>query len=225
VNSPEAVASLDYYKSLMAYSPPDTLNYFWDDVMLLMQQGKVFQLLMWTDATYAVENPKQSKVAGKMAFDLTPQDKGGKIGQIEGWTYLIPTYSKNPEAAYLFIQWMMGFERQRTQHLNGGSSARPDIYADPAVKALSYSKASVDTFAVAKAQAHDPRVAAAHRDPGPRAQPGPDRQEDLEGRARYRGGGDEQAPRRVRAHEVSSELIARPTRAAWPTRSAGEHKP
>lgn len=150
VNSPEAVEALDYYKTLKSYSPPDTLNYFWDDVMALMQNGKVFELLMWTDATYAVEDPKASKVSGKMGFDLTPQGKGGKIGQIEGWTYLIPTYSKNPEAAYLFIQWMMGFERQRTQHLNGGSSSRPDVYADPDVKKLSYSKASVDTFAVAR---------------------------------------------------------------------------
>jgi multiple sugar transport system substrate-binding protein len=150
VNSPEAVQSLEYYKSLIPYSPPDTLNYFWDDVMALMQQGKVFELLMWTDATYAVEDPKQSKVAGKMGFALTPQGKGGKIGQIEGWTYLIPTYSKNAEAAYLFIQWMMGFERQRTQHLNGGSSARPDVYADPQVQALSYSKASTETFGVAR---------------------------------------------------------------------------
>lgn len=137
VNSPEAVAALDYYKGLMAYSPPDTLNYFWDDVMALMQQGKVFQLIMWTDATYAVENPKQSKVSGKMGFGLTPQDKGGKIGQVEGWTYLVPTHSKHPEAAYLFIQWMMGFEQQKTQHLNGGASARPDVYAHADVKALS----------------------------------------------------------------------------------------
>jgi multiple sugar transport system substrate-binding protein len=150
VNSPEAVAALDYYKSLMAYSPPDTLNYFWDDLMALMQQGKVFQVIMWTDATYAVEDPKQSKVAGKMAFDVIPQDKGGKVGQIEGWSYMIPSYSKNPEAAYLFVQWMMAFEQQRMQHLNGGASARPDVYADPQVKAISYTKASVDTLAVAK---------------------------------------------------------------------------
>jgi multiple sugar transport system substrate-binding protein len=150
VNSPEAVQSLEYYKSLIPYSPPDTLNYFWDDVMALMQQGKVFELLMWTDSTYAVEDPKQSKVSGKMAFDLTPQDKGGKVGQVEGWAYLIPSYSKNPEAAYLFIQWMMGFERQRAQHLNGGASSRPDVYADSEVKKLSYSKASVETLAVAR---------------------------------------------------------------------------
>lgn len=150
VNSPEAVAALEYYKSLMAYSPPDTLNYFWDDVMALMQQGKVFQLIMWTDATYAVENPKQSKVSGKLGFDLVPQDKGGKIGQIEGWSYLVPAQSKNAEAAYLFIQWMMGFERQRSQHLSGGASSRPDVYAHPEVKALSYSKASMETLSVAK---------------------------------------------------------------------------
>ncbi|MEM9487523.1 MAG: extracellular solute-binding protein, partial [Myxococcota bacterium] len=64
VNSPQAVAALEYYKSLIELSPPDTLNYFWDDLMALMQQGKVFQVIMWNDATYAVEDPKQSTVSG-----------------------------------------------------------------------------------------------------------------------------------------------------------------
>lgn len=152
VNSPQAVASLEYYKSLIAYSPPDTLSYFWDEVMALMQQGKVFQLIMWNDATYAVEDPAQSKVAGKMGFDLIPQGKGGRVGQVEGWTYLIPSKSKNPEAAYLFIQWMMAFDQQLEQHLNGGASARPDVYADPKVQKISYSKASTETNAVARAK-------------------------------------------------------------------------
>ncbi len=150
VNSPEAIASLEYYKSLMVYSPPDTLNYFWDDVMALMQQGKVYQLIMWNDATYAVaEDAEASTVAGKMGFDLVPQGEGGKIGQVEGWTYLIPSYSKNKEAAYLFIQWMMEAQQQLDQHLNGGATARPDVYAHPDVQKISYSKASMDTNAVA----------------------------------------------------------------------------
>ena len=150
VNSPEAVASLKYYKSLMAFSPPDTLNYTWDDVMALMQQGKVYQLIMWNDATYAVaEDHEASTVAGKMGFDLVPQGKGGKVGQVEGWTYLVPTYSKNKGAAYLFIQWMMEKKQQLNQHLNGGATARPDVYAHPDVQKISYSKASMDTNAVA----------------------------------------------------------------------------
>ncbi len=150
VNSPEAVASLEYYKGLIKYSPSDTLNYFWDDAMALMQQGKVFEVIMWNDATYAVEDPKQSKVSGKMGFAMVPQGKGGKVGQVEGWTYLIPKYSKNQEAAYLFIQWMMGFDQQLEQHLNGGASARPDVYADPKVQKISYSKASMETNTVAR---------------------------------------------------------------------------
>jgi multiple sugar transport system substrate-binding protein len=150
VNSPEAIEASEYYKSLLVYSPADTLNYFWDDVMALMQQGKVYQMIMWNDATYAVaEDPEASTVAGKMGFDIVPQGKGGKVGQVEGWTYLIPAYSNNKEAAYLFIQWMMEMKQQLNQHLNGGASARPDVYAHPDVQKISYSKASMDTNAVA----------------------------------------------------------------------------
>jgi len=152
VNSPEAVESLEYYKSLVQYSPSDTLNYFWDDVMVAMQQAKVFELIMWNDATYAVEDPSQSTVSGKMGFDLIPQGKAGKVGQVEGWTYLIPAYAKNQEAAFLFIQWMMEYDQQLNQHMNGGASARPDVYATPEVQKITYSKASMDTNAVAIAK-------------------------------------------------------------------------
>lgn len=153
VNSPEAIASLEYYKSLMAYSPADTLNYTWDDVMALMQQGKVYQLIMWNDATYAVaEDYEASTVAGKMGFDIVPQGKGGKVGQVEGWSYLVPKQSKNQQAAYLFIQWMMEKSQQLNQHLNGGATARPDVYAHPDVQKISYSKASMDTNAVARSK-------------------------------------------------------------------------
>ena len=151
VNSPEAVASLEYYKSLTAYSPTDTLNYNWDEVIALMQQGKVFEIIMWNDATYAVaQDTSQSTVVGKMGFDMVPQGKGGKVGQVEGWTYLIPATSRNPGAAYLFIQWMMEYQQQLDQHLNGGASARPDVYAQNDVKKLSYTQASMDTNEVAR---------------------------------------------------------------------------
>ena len=151
VNSPQALAATEYYKSLMQFSPPDTLNYFWDDVMALMQQGRVAELIMWNDATYAVAvDQNASTVVGKMAFDLVPQGEGGKVAQVEGWTYLIPTASKNKEAAYLFIQWMMNYDQQLTQHLNGGATARPDVYASPDVQKLPYSKASMASNEVSK---------------------------------------------------------------------------
>ncbi len=151
VNSPKAIAATEYYKSLKTFSPPDTLNYFWDDVMALMQQGTVAQLIMWNDATYAVAiDESVSTVVGKMGFDTVPEGEGGKIAQTEGWTYLIPTESKNKEAAYLFIQWMMDYDQQLAQHLNGGATARPDVYASAEVQKLPYSKASMASNEVAK---------------------------------------------------------------------------
>lgn len=147
VNSPEAVAATEYYKGLMNYSPPDTLDYFWDDVMALMQQAKVFELIMWNDATYAVAvDEEASTVVGKMGFGMTPQGPINEpVGQVEGWTYLVPAYSKNQEAAFLFIQWMMQYPQQLQQHLNGGASARPDVYASAEIQALPYAKASMDS--------------------------------------------------------------------------------
>jgi multiple sugar transport system substrate-binding protein len=158
VNSPQAIASLDYYKSLLAYSPPDSLNYFWDDVMALMQQAKVAELIMWNDATYAVSvDETASTVVGKVGFDITPQGAGGKVGQIEGWTYLVPTYSKNQQAAFLFMQWMMGYDRQLEQHLNGGATGRPDVYASPEVQKLPYSNASMAAHEAGKPKATLPQ--------------------------------------------------------------------
>jgi multiple sugar transport system substrate-binding protein len=151
VNSPEAVAATEYYKSLKQFSPPDTLNYFWDDVMALMQQGRVAQLIMWNDATYAVAiDEEASTVVGRVGFDIVPQGDGGEIGQVEGWTYLIPAYSNNKEAAFIFIQWMMEYDQQLNQHLNGGATARPDVYAAAEVQELPYTDASMASNEVAK---------------------------------------------------------------------------
>lgn len=156
VNSPEAIASLDYYKNLIKYSPSDTMNYDWDGVMAAMQQAKIFECIMWNDATYAVEDPKQSTVAGKMGFGMVPQGKGGKIGQVEGWSYLIPASSKHKEAAFLFIQWALQYDQQLFQQLNGGASPRPDVYANPEVQKLAYTKAAMETNEAAKPKATFP---------------------------------------------------------------------
>jgi len=69
---------------------------------------------------------------------------------------LIPSNSKHKEAAYLFIQWALQYNNQLEQHLNGGASPRPDIYAQPDVKKLTYSKAAMDTNSAALPKATFP---------------------------------------------------------------------
>ncbi len=151
INCPEAVQALEFYKSLIKFSPPGTLNYTWDDALAQMQQGNVFMVIMWNDATYAVDYSKESKVAGKMGFAMIPKTKkyNKRVGQLEGWSYLIPKKSNHSKEAYLFIEWMMKEENQIEQHLNGGASARKSTYKDAKVQQLSYTNTSLQMMDVA----------------------------------------------------------------------------
>ncbi len=146
INSPEAVEATEYYKSLLNYSPPDALNFTWDDALALMQQGKVAMCLMWTDATYGLEDPEQSTVAGKMGYAMIPQGKAGQVHQIGGQSYYIPISSKNPEAAYLFMEWMMQADNQIRQQELGGASARRSTFQDQNVIRLPWTSASIDAL-------------------------------------------------------------------------------
>ena len=47
-----------------------------DDALAQMQQGNVFMVIMWNDATYAVDHSENSQVAGKMGFDILETSDG-----------------------------------------------------------------------------------------------------------------------------------------------------
>lgn len=147
INSPEAVEATEYYKSLLKFSPPDALNFTWDDALALMQQSKVAMCLMWNDSTYALEDQKQSKVAGKMGYAMSPEGKVGRVHEIGGQSYYIPATSKNPEAAYLLIEWMMQADNQIRQQKLGGASPRKSTYEDPEVLKLPWTSTSIGALA------------------------------------------------------------------------------
>jgi len=114
VNSPENVAALDFYKSLLEFSPPGTLEYSYEGPTTAFQQELVVGLCVeWNDQAFGLEDPKNSAVVGKMGYgpvpmevDLTTQGLSG-VSHYGGWTQSISNNSKNPEAAYLFSQWII----------------------------------------------------------------------------------------------------------------------
>ena len=149
VNSPANVAATREYLKLIAFSPPDTLDYSWDGAQKALQQGRVFMGLLWNDQTPFLEDPSVSKVAGKMSYALIPSATRRPFSQLEGWTYLIPKESKHPREAYQFMEWALSREVQIQHTLNGGSSVRQDIYDDPRVKSIPYTSAFVASVPVA----------------------------------------------------------------------------
>jgi len=110
IDSREAVAALDYFKSLIPYAPKGVLTYDWDENARAFAQGKAAMTIQWQNAAPTFYNPKKSKIIGK--FEITPMiGKKQPDGSIKrtptfgGWSLEIPKDSKNKEAAWEFIVW------------------------------------------------------------------------------------------------------------------------
>jgi multiple sugar transport system substrate-binding protein len=149
VNSPQNVAATAEYMKLIPFSPPDTLQFGWNEAQTSLQQGKVFMGLLWSDQAPFLENPAVSKVAGKIGYSFIPSNSGKPVSQLEGLTYLIPTESKHPEQAYRFLEFVMSTEVQVNQTLQGGGSLRKSTYEDTKVKELPYTTAFLADLPVA----------------------------------------------------------------------------
>jgi len=159
VNSPQNVAATEQYVKLIAFSPPDTLNYGWGEAQSALQQGHVFMGLLWSDQAPFLEDPSLSKVAGKIGYSLIPSNTDAPFSQLEGLTYLIPTESKHPREAYKFLEWAMSAQVQDQQQLNGGASIRKSTYDNPAVVALPYTSSFAASIPVGKAKPTIPQSA------------------------------------------------------------------
>jgi len=137
VNSQAALDSFNYIIDLIQFAPPGVLSYTWDEKQASQQSGLVAMAIQWDDASFAVEDPNQSTVSGKMQYSGVPIGKE-KMTAIEGWSYFIPKSSKKPELAWLFIQWAMGKDVQIAQQKLGGESALRPTYEDANVAAIPY---------------------------------------------------------------------------------------
>jgi multiple sugar transport system substrate-binding protein len=150
VNSPQNVAATEQYLKLIAFSPPDTLNYGWDQAQAALQDEHAFMGLLWSDQAYLLEDAATSKVAGKIGYSLIPSNSSRPSSQLEGLTYLIPTTSSHPKEAYRFMEWAMSDQVQTQQTLDGSSSIRKSVYDDSSVKAKPYTAVFLSSIPIAK---------------------------------------------------------------------------
>ena len=109
-NGPEWKQTLATYLDLMKnYGPPGASSNGFNENLALFQSGKCG---MWIDATVAasfVSNPKDSKVADKVAFAPAPCGTTCKNANwLWAWALAIPASSKQQEAAEKFIAWATG---------------------------------------------------------------------------------------------------------------------
>ncbi|HEY3110079.1 MAG TPA: ABC transporter substrate-binding protein [Chloroflexota bacterium] len=89
------------YKEGLMHKEVLSLNIY--DAWLKFQSGGVaMQPLSWPISIAMMEDPDQSKIAGKVGYAPTP----GATPRIGGWGCMVMSDSKNREAAYLHLSWL-----------------------------------------------------------------------------------------------------------------------
>jgi sorbitol/mannitol transport system substrate-binding protein len=95
-----------YVDLLTKYGPPGSSANSFNEILALYNEGKCG---MWIDATIAasfITDPKQSKVADKVAFAQGPYSVTQKgANWLWAWALAIPAGTKNADAAQKFVNW------------------------------------------------------------------------------------------------------------------------
>ncbi len=126
-----------YVDLLKNYGPPGSSSNSFNEILALYNEGKCG---IWIDATIAasfITDPKQSKVADKVAFAQSPvavTERGANW--LWAWALAIPKSSKQPDAAQKFINWATSKEyiklvAKETSWANVPTGTRKSTYATP----------------------------------------------------------------------------------------------
>src|SRR6266699_1662606 len=137
VNSPQGTQALTEMVSWVGtISPTAVTTYKEEDCRSSWQDGDAAFMRNWPYAFSLGNDPKTSKIAGK--FDIHPLLYGGSNttghSNIGGWQYGINAFSKNPDAAWKFVQFMISPPSQKTIAVKLSLFATlKSIYTDPDV--------------------------------------------------------------------------------------------
>jgi multiple sugar transport system substrate-binding protein len=138
INSPEGVQALTEMVSWVGTISPTSVTTFTEEPSRqAFQNGDAIFMRNWPYA-YALGNASGSKVAGKFDIHSMPYGGSNTVGHscVGGWNMAINAYSKNPDAAWSFIKYMLGTAAQKQLAIKGSfTPALKSVYDDADVKA------------------------------------------------------------------------------------------
>ena len=111
-------------RGVLAYEEPESVALF--------TQGRAIFHRNWPYASKIANDPKQSRVAGKVGMMPLPAFAGGRgASTLGGWQMGISRYSKAPELAWRFVAFMTSHEMQKRIALSiGRVPTRKALYQD-----------------------------------------------------------------------------------------------
>lgn len=132
-NTREGEESLQFFVDLIVkykVAVPGSTTYSFDEATSALLTGKVAMAANWNDQYANFNDPKKSKVVGKVGISLMPA-KVAKGATASCWVMGIPKVSKNSDAAYKWMEFVSSPENAKYMFEGGAYVGRATPYQDP----------------------------------------------------------------------------------------------
>lgn len=138
VNSPQAVQALtEMVNWVGTISPVAITTYQEEDCRQAFQNGDATFMRNWPYAYSLGNDSSKSNVAGKFDITSLPYGGSGTVGHscVGGWNMAINAFTKNTDAAWTFMQYILGADAQKTLAIKGSfTPALKSVYDDADVR-------------------------------------------------------------------------------------------
>src|SRR5438552_8086640 len=110
INTPDGIAAIRAFASSVDHMPKDIQGWGTPQIYPFWASGQAYSAMSFPSIVGFAESNPASVIKGKQMTCLIPgQMVKGKLvrrsPQAAGTGYMVSAYAKNPELAYLFIQW------------------------------------------------------------------------------------------------------------------------
>ncbi len=139
-DSQENIDALAFWAELWKFAPPGQAEYSLVDVPTVMGNGIAAQSIAWSDFVLGVDRPNGGAYAGKFVYagiPTNPQTSAPHSAGGEPSLMALSRASKNKEATFLFMQWLVDAKTQATllEEGGGGVPIRTSSFALPVMQA------------------------------------------------------------------------------------------
>jgi multiple sugar transport system substrate-binding protein len=138
VNNDRGVAALEFYGDLVTkwkVTPPEVTTWEFDEIMAGGEQDRYAMAEMLAPFGSQINDPRLSRTAGRWAWTQTPGLDASLAGRgwVGGWTYSVPTSSRNKPWAAEFLRYATSAEWMRRSMDSGNLPPRKSVLNDPVV--------------------------------------------------------------------------------------------
>lgn len=148
-NDDAGLAAMEYWDKLKTAMPPGVDGWTWDGEGQSVAQGVAATMMSWGEFFPSFDDPAASKISGLMEAAVPPMANSLRtlndtsfgeipgVGHQGGSSLAVSKNSKNPDAAWIFMQWATSADTQALITTLGGGTGptRSSVYSDPRVLA------------------------------------------------------------------------------------------